>query len=160
MGGACRAPRRSALVGGLLAVVLGTAISTAAAQEGGDGAASGKAAEDAVWQELKRGLQYLDVRVGEGDEARRGDDVTMHYTGWLPDGTEFDSSRSQNRTLVFRLGEGQVIRGWDLGVPGMRVGGVRRLRIPAKLAYGRRGVPGRIPPDTDLEFEIELLAVR
>jgi hypothetical protein len=116
-------------------------------------------AADVPWIELKKGLRYQDLTVGDGNEARRGSLVTVHYTGRLPDGSIFDTSKTKNQTLVFRLGDGRVIQGWELGVPGMRAGGTRRLQIPAKLAYGRRGVPGRIPPDTDLDFEIELIAV-
>ena len=112
------------------------------------------------WQELKKGLRYLDVVVGDGREARRGKMVTVHYVGRLAaDGTVFDSSRKNNRSFVFRLGEGQVIQGWDRGMEGMKVGGVRRLEIPAKLAYGKRGIKGRIPKNADLNFEVELLAV-
>ena len=111
------------------------------------------------WQELKGGLRYQDLVVGEGREARRGKLVTVHYVGRFADGTVFQSSRDNNRSFVFKLGEGQVIRGWDRGMVGMKVGGVRRLMIPAKLGYGKRGIKGRIPPDADLDFEVELLAV-
>lgn len=112
----------------------------------------------APWVEGKKGLLYRDLVVGEGDEARPGMRVTVHYTGRLPDGTVFDTTKDDNQLFGFKLGDGRVIRGWELGIRGMRVGGVRQLKIPAKLAYGKRGIEGRIPPNTDLEFEIELHA--
>lgn len=105
-------------------------------------------------------LQIDDIREGTGREARPGDTVTVHYTGWLLDGTKFDSSRDRDEPFSFRLGTRQVIRGWDLGVSGMRVGGVRRLAVPPGLAYGRRGAGGVIPANASLIFEIELLGVR
>ncbi len=100
-----------------------------------------------------------DLVLGEGDEAQRGQQVTVHYTGWLNDGSVFDSSKRRNDPFDFHLGAGQVIRGWDLGVEGMRVGGTRKLTIPPDLAYGARGAGGVIPPQATLVFEVELLAV-
>lgn len=108
-----------------------------------------------------------DLRRGFGDEARFGMALTVHYTGWLyePDalgyrGRKFDSSRDRGRSFQFRLGEGRVIKGWEVGIAGMRVGGLRRLVIPPELAYGSRGFGnGLIPPDSTLVFEVELLGV-
>lgn len=107
------------------------------------------------------GLQYEDLVTGTGDEAKAGKSVEVHYVGTLKDGKEFDSSRRRNRPFTFKLGAGQVIKGWDLGVAGMKVGGKRKLVIPGDLAYGDRGVPDAgIPANAELTFEVELLAVR
>lgn len=106
------------------------------------------------------GLQYIEVAPGTGAEARPGQRVTVHYTGWLTDGTKFDSSRDRNTPFTFALGRGQVIRGWDEGVAGMRVGGQRRLIIPANLGYGQSGAAGVIPPNATLIFDVELLDAR
>ncbi|HXE57780.1 MAG TPA: FKBP-type peptidyl-prolyl cis-trans isomerase [Gemmatimonadales bacterium] len=105
------------------------------------------------------GLYLRDVRAGSGTEAGAGRAVVVHYTGWLPDGRKFDSSRDAGRPFEFTLGAGQVIRGWDEGVAGMRVGGRRQLVIPPELGYGAAGV-GPIPPHSTLVFEVELLEVR
>lgn len=105
-------------------------------------------------------LEFEDLTVGDGTEAVRGDMVAVHYTGWLIDGTKFDSSKDRDRPFTFQLGVGQVIKGWDQGVRGMRVGGVRKLTIPPELAYGPRSAGGGvIPPNSTLIFEIELLGV-
>jgi len=106
------------------------------------------------------GLQYIEVAPGSGAEARAGQQVTVHYTGWLTNGTEFDSSRGRNQPFAFALGRGQVIRGWDEGVQGMRIGGQRRLIIPPELGYGARGADGVIPPNATLIFDVELLDAR
>jgi FKBP-type peptidyl-prolyl cis-trans isomerase len=105
------------------------------------------------------GLEYIDVVVGSGSEAQAGQKVTVHYTGWLTNGTSFDSSRTRNSPFTFNLGRGQVIKGWDQGVAGMRVGGQRRLLIPAELGYGAGGAPPVIPPNARLIFDVELLKV-
>jgi len=105
------------------------------------------------------GLQYIEVAPGSGAEARAGQQVTVHYTGWLTNGTEFDSSRTGGRPFTFQLGAGNVIRGWDEGVEGMRTGGWRRLIIPPNLGYGARGYPPVIPPNATLIFDVELLRV-
>jgi FKBP-type peptidyl-prolyl cis-trans isomerase len=97
--------------------------------------------------------------VGTGDEAKEGQRVSVHYTGWLTDGTKFDSSRDKNRPFEFKLGNGDVIKGWDLGVVGMRVGGQRRLIVPPDLGYGIPGYPPVIPPSSTLIFDVELLRV-
>jgi FKBP-type peptidyl-prolyl cis-trans isomerase len=106
------------------------------------------------------GLQIIEIQPGSGDEARSGQQVTVHYTGWLTDGTKFDSSRDRGDPFQFGLGKGQVIRGWDEGVAGMKVGGRRRLVIPPELGYGQRGAGGAIPPGATLLFNVELLGVR
>jgi FKBP-type peptidyl-prolyl cis-trans isomerase FkpA len=113
---------------------------------------------------MASGLQYEDVQAGSGEEAKSGAYVTVHYTGWLqnPDGSEgrkFDSSKDRNSPFQFPLGAGHVIKGWDEGVQGMKVGGVRRLVIPSSLGYGARGAGGVIPPNATLIFEVELLGV-
>ena len=105
------------------------------------------------------GLVYEDISVGEGDAAGAGQRVSVHYTGWLTDGTKFDSSKDRNDPFDFPLGAGHVIRGWDEGVQGMQVGGVRKLTIPPQLGYGARGAGGVIPPNATLVFEVELLKI-
>jgi FKBP-type peptidyl-prolyl cis-trans isomerase len=110
-------------------------------------------------RETPSGLKYADLAPGEGDAARSGQQVTVHYTGWLPDGKKFDSSRDRGQAFTFKLGGGQVIRGWDEGVAGMKVGGRRRLEIPPDLGYGQRGT-GPIPPGATLIFSVELIGTR
>jgi FKBP-type peptidyl-prolyl cis-trans isomerase len=106
------------------------------------------------------GLYYEDLEVGTGTEALGGTDVTVHYTGWLTDGTKFDSSVDRGTPFVFPLGAGRVIAGWDEGVSGMRVGGKRKLVIPAELGYGNNGAGDVIPPGATLVFDVELLNVQ
>lgn len=109
------------------------------------------------------GLQYLDTTVGDGAEASAGQRVTVHYTGWLytdgVQGAKFDSSKDRRDPFVFSLGAGMVIRGWDEGVAGMKVGGARTLIIPPELGYGARGAGGVIPGNATLKFDVELLAL-
>jgi FKBP-type peptidyl-prolyl cis-trans isomerase len=105
-------------------------------------------------------LQIETIREGTGAEARSGNTVTVHYVGTLTDGKKFDSSRDRGKGFSFKLGAGQVIKGWDQGVAGMKVGTVRKLTIPPHLAYGERGFPGAIPPNSTLVFEVELLDVK
>jgi FKBP-type peptidyl-prolyl cis-trans isomerase FkpA len=105
------------------------------------------------------GLVYEDLAVGAGVVARSGNDVLVHYTGWLTNGAKFDSSLDRGEPFGFALGQGQVISGWDEGVEGMRVGGRRKLTIPPQLGYGAFGAGGVIPPHATLLFEVELLAV-
>jgi FKBP-type peptidyl-prolyl cis-trans isomerase FkpA len=108
---------------------------------------------------LKSGLIYLDIEEGSGPAAVSGKEVTVHYTGTFPDGRKFDSSVDRNEPFTFKLGAGHVIKGWDEGVAGMRIGGKRRLVIPPELGYGKRGAGSVIPPGAVLHFEVELLKV-
>ena len=109
------------------------------------------------------GLQYQDNVIGEGAEATAGHPVSVHYTGWMyndgQQGKKFDSSRDRGDAFVFELGAGMVIKGWDEGVQGMKIGGQRTLLIPANLGYGARGAGGVIPPNATLQFDVELLGV-
>ena len=106
------------------------------------------------------GLQYLDEIVGTGAEANKGDTVSVHYTGKLKDGKKFDSSVDRGQPFTFPLGAGQVIKGWDEGVAGMKEGGKRKLIIPPELGYGARGAGGVIPANAELHFDVELLKVK
>jgi FKBP-type peptidyl-prolyl cis-trans isomerase len=109
---------------------------------------------------LPSGLEYYDLKKGTGAEAKPGKTVKVHYTGWLSDGkTKFDSSVDRHEPFEFALGAGEVIRGWEEGVSGMKVGGRRQLRIPAKLGYGERGAGSSIPPNSDLIFDVALIDV-
>ena len=105
------------------------------------------------------GLKYEDLVEGDGDVAEAGKTVSVHYTGWLTDGSKFDSSKDRNMPFEFPLGAGHVIRGWDEGVQGMKIGGTRKLTIPPQLGYGAAGAGGVIPPNATLVFEVELLAI-
>ena len=105
------------------------------------------------------GLTIDDLVVGDGAAAAAGQQVKVHYTGWLTDGTKFDSSKDRNDPFVFPLGAGRVIKGWDEGVQGMKIGGKRKLTIPPALGYGARGAGGVIPPNATLVFEVELLGL-
>jgi len=104
-------------------------------------------------------LEMIDEMVGSGAEAVAGKNITVHYSGFLTDGTKFDSSLDRNDPFSFRLGAGQVIKGWDEGFAGMKVGGKRKLTIPSHMGYGKRGAGGVIPPDATLIFNVELLGV-
>lgn len=104
-------------------------------------------------------LEIEDLAEGDGAEAKQGDTVTVHYTGWLTDGTKFDSSLDSGQPFQFTIGEGRVISGWEAGVPGMKEGGKRKLVIPPAMAYGEPGRPPVIPPSATLVFEVELVAV-
>jgi FKBP-type peptidyl-prolyl cis-trans isomerase len=108
---------------------------------------------------MPSGLSYIEIREGTGERARSGQQVTVHYAGYLIDGKKFESSFDSNQPITFALGAGQVIKGWDEGVAGMKVGGKRKLIIPSNLGYGSRG-SGVIPPNAELIFDVELLGVK
>ena len=140
---------RFCLLAALLALAPGTA-----------GGEATKPALEPAWERRSDGLEIQEIRAGEGAEARTGSIVEVHYTGWLLDGTQFDSSRERGKPYAFRLGLGAVIEGWDEGIAGMKPGGIRKLRIPPELAYGARGASDAIPPNSTLLFEVELVALR
>jgi FKBP-type peptidyl-prolyl cis-trans isomerase len=143
----------------LLAACRADAPRDRAAGGGGDFAVE-LAVDTAALTRMPSGLRYQDVAVGSGEEAREGRTAVVHYTGWLPDGKKFDSSRDRGEPFSFPLGAGQVIAGWDQGVTGMKVGGRRKLVIPPELGYGAAGAPPDIPPNSILVFDVELLGVQ
>lgn len=155
---------RETLVGSLLLFLLASAMG--ACGEEGTGSASDQATAasgDCVEGEqitTDSGLEYEDTKCGSGEEAETGSSVLVHYTGTLEDGTKFDSSRDRNQPFPFTIGAQEVIAGWDEGVAGMKVGGIRVLTIPPELGYGETGFPPVIPPDATLVFEIELVEVQ
>jgi FKBP-type peptidyl-prolyl cis-trans isomerase FkpA len=109
---------------------------------------------------LPDGLEFYELRKGNGAEAKAGSTVKVHYTGWLTNGKKFDSSVDRHEPIEFTLGSGMVIKGWDEGIAGMKVGGRRQLHIPAKLGYGERGAGDAIPPNSDLVFDCALVDVK
>jgi FKBP-type peptidyl-prolyl cis-trans isomerase len=119
-----------------------------------------KPAETAAPAPTNEKLEVKDLAVGKGAEAKAGDNVKVHYVGTLTDGKEFDSSKKHDKPFDFELGAGRVIKGWDQGVAGMKVGGKRKLTVPPSLGYGARGFPPVIPPNSTLVFEVELLEVK
>jgi len=141
------------------------AILAACSPRGDAGAGSGGfsaelGVDTASMTKAPSGLWYTDVAVGQGAVAEPGRTVSVHYTGWLPNGKKFDSSRDRGEPFAFTLGAGQVITGWDEGVKGMKVGGRRKLVLPPQLAYGEAGAPPDIPPGSTLVFDVEVLKVQ
>ena len=124
------------------------------------GAADGPSKTTGKGSKTSSGLQYWDLKKGTGPVAKAGQTVKVHYTGWLTDGKKFDSSLDRGEPLEFKLGAGMVIKGWDEGVQGIKVGGKRKLIIPPELGYGKKGFGKEIPPDAELIFEVELLKIK
>jgi len=149
-----------------LAALLTIALVTAACERGRESGSSSTASPKAEGtmegktETTASGLQYVDVKPGTGPSPQAGQMAVVHYTGWLADGKKFDSSRDRGDPFRFPLGGGKVIKGWDQGIAGMKVGAVRKLTIPPHLAYGPRGFPPVIPPNAILVFEVELLELR
>ena len=142
----------------ILGLALGFLVLAAGAGRGDDKKDDKKKEEKVIT--TKSGLKYVDQKVGDGKEAKSGDTVEVHYTGWLKDGKKFDSSLDRKEPFSFKLGAGKVIKGWDEGVAGMKVGGKRKLMIPPELGYGARGAGNVIPPNAELVFEVELLKIK
>src|SRR5581483_6062955 len=156
-----RSSMKSVLCLTALALALcGLALSPSAPARADDKSKDSKDDKDKKVITTKSGLMYIDETVGTGPEAKSGDTVDVHYTGWLTNGKKFDSSKDRGKPFSFRLGAGMVIKGWDEGVAGMKVGGKRTLIIPPELGYGPRGAGGVIPPNATLKFEVELLDVK
>jgi hypothetical protein len=147
----------AALIAAAVVVIVVMALVSAGGDDGASSAAPGECDESP--QTLDSGLVVEDLECGDGEEAQRGDLVTVHYTGTLENGRKFDSSRDRGEPFPLRLGAGMVIPGWEEGLPGMRAGGTRKLTIPPELGYGEAGRPPEIPPNSTLVFEIELLEV-
>ena len=152
-----RNQRIAIIVAALVVIIAIAAYIIVNSQQGKDETLSLQSGELAT---TATGLQYQDLVVGSGLEAKTGDTVSVHYTGWLEDGTKFDSSLDRNQPFEFTLGLGKVIKGWDEGVAGMRTGGKRKLIIPPDLGYGSSGAGGVIPPNATLIFEVELLDIK
>jgi FKBP-type peptidyl-prolyl cis-trans isomerase FkpA len=155
--------RRRLTIAGLIAAAIAVIVVMALVSQDGDeeGASTAAADEcDEAPQTLDSGLVIEDLECGNGEEAERGDLVTVHYTGTLENGKKFGSSLDSGEPFELRLGAGMVIQGWEEGLPGMRVGGTRKLTIPPELGYGEAGQPPDIPPNSTLVFEIELLEVQ
>lgn len=141
------------------ALVLGQITATLAGPPKKETKPAGKQSQKTIT--TKSGLKYIDVKVGKGPSPKPGQEVTVHYTGTLMNGTKFDSSRDRGMPYKFAIGMREVIKGWDEGVMTMKVGGRRTLIVPAKLAYGESGTPGgEIPPNATLQFDVELLGVK
>lgn len=153
-------PKRIAAVAAVILIGLAVSAQTPPrkVQIGGSTKSPAKVTGDGV--KTDSGLQYWDIKVSTGEPAKDGDHVKVHYTGWLTTGKKFDSSVDAHQPYSFTVGKGEVIKGWDEGVTGMKVGGKRQLRIPPELAYGAEGYKTIIPPDATLIFDIQLLAVK
>ena len=147
-----------------IAIILALAVFVVAQNAGKKSATSNTSAPTKVIGDgvkTSSGLVYWDIRVGTGEVAKEGSHVRVHYTGWLTNGKKFDSSVDAGKPFDFTIGNGEVIKGWEEGVAGMRVGGKRQLRIPPALGYGAEGTPGGpIPPNATLIFDIQLLGVQ
>ncbi|HKI06151.1 MAG TPA: FKBP-type peptidyl-prolyl cis-trans isomerase [Thermoanaerobaculia bacterium] len=143
---------RALFAAALMAVVGSFAVPVFAGQDPG--------AENGREVVTPSGLKYVDLRLGQGDEAAQGKIVEVHYVGSLEDGTKFDSSKDRDRPFTFRLGAGDALKGWDEGLVGMKVGGRRRLVIPPGLGFGKQGVGSVVPPNAILVYEFDLLGVR
>ena len=148
----------------LLGIVLGAAVVAAlvaaCAQSQAPSGGGGSSASGGQDVTIASGLKFTDTKVGTGAEAKAGQTAVVHYTGYLTNGTKFDSSKDRGQPFSFPLGGGRVIKGWDEGVQGMKVGGTRTLLIPPQLGYGARGAGGVIPPNATLVFEVELLDLK
>lgn len=152
---------RVALASAVLLLVACHTDAPAGRASGGAGSfASELGVDTTALTRMPSGLRYQDVAVGSGAVAAPGHTAVVHYTGWLPDGKKFDSSRDRGEPFSFPLGAGQVIAGWDQGVAGMKVGGRRKLVIPPELGYGAAGAPPDIPPNATLVFDVELMGVQ
>jgi FKBP-type peptidyl-prolyl cis-trans isomerase len=153
-------PKRIAAIAAVFLIAMAVSAQTPARkiQIGGSTKSPTKVTGDGV--KTDSGLQYWDIKVGTGEVAKDGDHVKVHYTGWLTTGKKFDSSVDARQPYDFTIGKGEVIKGWDEGVTGMKVGGKRQLRIPPELAYGADGYKTIIPPDATIIFDIQLLAVK
>jgi FKBP-type peptidyl-prolyl cis-trans isomerase len=149
--------KRVVWLSALAAALCGLALSVSSRA---DDKKSDSKADEKKWTKTATGLQYHDEMEGTGAVVKAGNMVEVHYTGTFKDGKKFDSSRDRDQPFTFKVGEGQVIKGWDEGLVGMKVGGKRKLVIPYQLAYGERGRPPVIPPKSELHFDIELLRIR
>jgi peptidylprolyl isomerase len=142
------------------ALILVVFVLLGACASSGSAANKPAAAPGGTMQTTPSGLQYEDLVVGTGDSPRQGQTASVHYTGWLDNGQKFDSSLDRGQPFEFKVGAGQVIKGWDEGVATMKMGGKRKLLIPPDLGYGSRGAGGVIPPNANLTFEVELLGIK
>ena len=137
----------------------GLAVSNAAPRQDDKSKDKSEGKSEKNWTKTATGLEYLDEKEGNGAKVKAGDTVEVHYTGTFKDGKKFDSSKDRGKPFSFKVGAGEVIKGWEEGLVGMKVGGTRKLKIPYQLAYGENGRPG-IPPKSELHFDIDLLRIK